>query len=168
MLAALIAVSSIVVIPTGAVPFTLQVFAVLLAGLVLAPGPAVMSVTAYLMLGLVTPVYAGGSSGLGALAGPTGGYLLGFLPAVFVVSLSRQRLAGSRLPLAPALLGLIPIYALGAAWLAWQLHLDSWAAWTAGVLPFVPFDVVKAVLAAGVARVLLSLPLGLLELPPER
>jgi biotin transport system substrate-specific component len=167
LFAALIAVSSFVAIPTGAVPFTFQVFAVLLAGLVLAPLPALACVAVYLMLGLVAPVYAGGASGIAALAGPTGGYLVGFLPAVLAVSFSRRSGVGSRLPLGSALLGLVPLYVLGACWLAWHLHLDVWAALTAGVLPFVGFDVMKALLAAGVARALLSLPLGLPEPPRE-
>ncbi len=169
LFAAFIAVCSFVAIPVGSVPFTLQVFAVLLAGLLLPPRAAVASVVVYVALGLVAPVYAGGASGLAALAGPTGGYLVGFIPAAALVGLARRHSAGSALPLAPALLGLLPIYILGAGWLEWQLHLGSlWAALTTGVLPFVPFDVMKALLAAGIARVLLSLPLGLRELPRER
>ena len=168
LFAALIAVSSFVAIPTGSVPFTLQVFAVLLAGLALGARAGVVSVVVYLVLGLVLPVYAGGTSGIGVLLGPTGGYLIGFIPAAAVAGIAMRR-SGLRYAVVPALLGLIPLYALGAGWLAWQLDIESfWAVLTAGVIPFVPFDVVKALLAAAVAGALVSLPLGLRELPRER
>ena len=62
-------------------PFTLQVLFVLLAGMLLGPRLGGAERLAYLALGLVAPVYAGGTSGLGVLFGPTGGYLWGFLPA---------------------------------------------------------------------------------------
>jgi len=159
---ALIAVGAFVAVPVGPVPFTLQVFAVLLAAMLLGPRLALLSVVAYLALGLIVPVYAGGASGIGTLLGPTGGYLLGFVPAVVVTGM----LARDAAPSAPRLLttglfGIILIYAVGATWLAWQLELTAGAAVSVGVLPFVALDVMKALLAAAVARALISLPLGL-------
>ncbi len=107
-------------------------------------------------------MYAGGTSGLGALFGPTGGYLFGFLGAALVAGL----IAGKGERTAPRLLvaglaGLVPIYALGATWLAVQLHLTPGTAVLTGVVPFVWLDVLKAVAAALTARALVSLPLGL-------
>ena len=87
LFAALIAVGALVSIPITTVPFTLQVLFVLLAGMVLGPRLGALAVIAYLLLGLIAPVYAGGTSGLGALFGPTGGYLWGFLPAVVLTGL---------------------------------------------------------------------------------
>lgn len=160
---ALMAAGAYVAVPLGPVPFTLQVFAVLLTGLVLGPRRGSASVVAYLLLGLVAPVYAGGTSGLGALFGPTGGYLLGFVPAVLVTGAVAVNGKATLLRLVvAALLGVVPIYALGATWLAVQLALDPVAAITVGILPFVAVDLVKALLAAAVARSLLSSPLGLL------
>ena len=63
-------VSAFAAIPVGSVPFTLQVYVVLLAGMVLGPRLAALGVAAYLLLGLLAPVYAGGGSGLGVLLGP--------------------------------------------------------------------------------------------------
>jgi biotin transport system substrate-specific component len=152
-----------VAIPLGPVPFTLQVMFVLLAGLVLGPRLGALSVIAYLALGLVAPVYAGGTSGAGVLFGPTGGYLWGFVAAAALAGLAAR---GSddpdlgRLVLA-GLAGLVPIYVLGAAWLALQLHLDPAAAIAAGVAPFVWGDVFKALAAALAARSMVNLPLGL-------
>ena len=162
LFAALMAVSAFAAIPVGSVPFTLQVYVVLLTGLVLGARVGALSVLAYLILGLFAPVYAGGASGLGALFGPTGGYLFGFVGAVIVSGLIAG--AGERgLPrlLFAGLAGLVPIYALGATWLALQLGMTPGAAVLTGVVPFVWLDVLKAVAAALTARALVSLPLGL-------
>jgi biotin transport system substrate-specific component len=162
LFAALIAGGAFVAIPLGPVPFTLQVFAVLLAGMLLGPRLGALSVVAYLVVGLVAPVYAGGASGLGALLGPTGGYLIAFIPAVVITGIvSARGEPSSRRFILAGILGLLPIYAIGATWLALQLGLSARAALTAGVVPFVAFDGVKALLAAAVARSLVSLPLGL-------
>lgn len=159
---ALLAVSAYISIPVGSVPFTLQVFVVLLAGMVLGPRLGILAVLAYLVLGLVAPVYSGGASGLGVLFGPTGGYLIGFIPAVVVTGLVADRHSTSVTRLVTAgLAGLVPIYLLGAAWLAVQLDLGPGAALAAGVAPFVWVDVIKAFGAALTARALVSLPLGL-------
>ncbi len=155
-------VSAFAAIPVGSVPFTLQVYVVLLAGMVLGPRLAALSVAAYLVLGLLAPVYAGGGSGLGALLGPTGGYLWGFVGAAVVTGLVADR--GERtVPrlLVAGLAGLVPVYILGTSWLALQLGLSTGAALLTGVVPFVWADVAKAVAAALTARALVSLPLGL-------
>lgn len=163
LFAALIAAGAFVTIPLGPVPFTMQVFFVLLAGMVLGPRLGVLAVATYLCLGLVAPVYAGATSGLGVLLGPTGGYLWGFLPGVLVTAAiaGNGRPAVSRFIVA-GLAGLVPVYAMGAAWLAWQLHTTSYAIviW-GGILQFAWLDAVKAVLAAFAARALVSLPVSL-------
>ena len=159
---ALIAGGAFVSIPIGSVPFTLQVLFVLLAGMLLGPRLAALSVLAYLALGLIAPVYAGGTSGLGVLFGPTGGYLWGFVPAALVTGAvcapgqtSLVRFVGA------GLLGLVPIYALGVVWLVAQLHIGAGAALVTGVAPFVWLDLLKAVAAGLAAHSLVSLPLGL-------
>jgi biotin transport system substrate-specific component len=163
---ALLSVSAYIAIPVGTVPFTLQVYVVLLAGMVLGPRLGALSVVAYLVLGLVAPVYSGGTSGLGVLFGPTGGYLFAFIAAAVVAGLVADRPdAGLPHLVTAGLLGVVPIYVLGAAWLALQLHLTAAAAVASGILPFVWGDVLKAVAAALTARALVSLPLGLPAAP---
>jgi len=159
---ALIAGGAFVALPIGSVPFTLQVLFVLLAGMLLGPRLAALSTLAYLALGLVAPVYAGGTSGLGVLFGPTGGYLWGFVPAALVTGTvcSQGRTCLTRF-VGAGLLGLVPIYALGAVWLAAQLRISMGAALVTGVAPFVWLDVLKAVAAGLAARSVVSLPLGL-------
>ena len=160
--AALIAVGALVSVPVGSVPFTLQVLFVLLAGMMLGPRLGFLSVAVYLVLGLIAPVYAGGTSGLGVLFGPTGGFLWGFTLAVMltgkIASLQPRNLGVLSLA---SIAGIVPIYALGAIWLALQAHLTLGAALTVGVVPFVWADVPKAIAAGLIARSLVSLPLGL-------
>jgi biotin transport system substrate-specific component len=159
---ALIAGGAFVAIPVGSVPFTLQVLFVLLAGMLLGSRLATLSVLAYLALGLVAPVYAGGTSGLGVLLGPTGGYLWGFVLAALVTGAVsvRGRVSLARF-VAAGLLGVLPIYTLGAVWLAAQLHIGLGTAVATGVAPFVWLDVLKAVAAGLAARSVVNLPLGL-------
>ncbi|MDZ4063077.1 MAG: biotin transporter BioY, partial [Coriobacteriia bacterium] len=91
LLAALLAASAWITIPIGAVPVTLQVFVVLLAGLVLSPGSAAAAVGVYLLLGTAgVPVFSGGTGGFGVLLGPTGGYLVGFFFAAPLISVVRS------------------------------------------------------------------------------
>ena len=166
---ALIAAGAFVAIPVGPVPFTLQVLFVLLAGMVLGSRLGVLSVLAYLVLGLVAPVYAGGTSGLGVLFGPSGGYIWGFVLAALVTGLV-ARAGAPTLPrfVFAGLAGLAPIYALGALWLALQLHMSAGTAVATGVAPFVWLDALNAVAAGLAARSLVSLPLGLPALELDR
>lgn len=158
MFTALTSVSAWFAVPFfGPVPFTMQVLCVLLAGLVLGSRLAGMSMVAYVVLGLVAPVYAGGASGIGTLLGPAGGYIWGFILGATLVGRFADRLEQPRLLslVAVAAAGLVPIYALGATWLAGSLHsfnarMIVWG----GVVQFLPMDLMKAALAALVARAL--------------
>lgn len=160
LFAALMAVSALVALPMfGPVPFTLQVAVVLLAGLVLRPRLATAAMVAYLLLGLVAPVYSEARSGIGILFGPTGGYLFGFVCAALVVSVLRRTFrTRSLLGLtAIGLVGVAIIYAIGASWLAYQLHTSSLkTAVIGGALQFFPLDLLKAFLAALLARSLMA------------
>jgi biotin transport system substrate-specific component len=165
MFAALTCVGAWVSIPFfGPVPFTLQVFCVLLAGLVLGARLGALSMLVYVAVGLIAPVYAGGASGVGALFGPTGGYIWGFVAAAALVGSIAQRSRTTRTPwlASIAAVGLVPIYAVGVLWLDISLGLPGIGkAIAIGAAPFVWMDLVKALCAALVARALVSSPLGL-------
>jgi biotin transport system substrate-specific component len=169
-MASLTALGAFITVPLGPVPFTMQPLFVLLSGLLLGWRLGAVSMIIYLVVGLVAPVYHGGSSGLGTLIGPTGGYLWGFVLAAALTGALNQRFgsAGVWARFAAAGAGLVPIYALGASWLAWQLHTTSFhvVVW-GGVLEFLPLDVVKALLAAAVCRALAAAPVRL-PVPPGR
>lgn len=160
---ALIAVGAFVAIPLGPVPFTLQPLFVLLAGLMLGARLGALSVVAYLILGLMAPVFHSGTSGLGVLLGPTGGYLLGFVLGAMVAGwVGRAGEASTGRLVVGGIAGLAPIYVLGAAWLAWSLRTtDLSVVLVGGVLQFLPFDIIKAVAAGLIAHRLLKSQLGL-------
>jgi biotin transport system substrate-specific component len=140
---ALIAVGGFISIPFVPVPFTLQTLFVLLAGAVM-KRHAVIPAFLYLLLGTMgLPVFHNGLAGIGVLLGPTGGYLVGFLPAALVAGLAYEQ----EPPLIRAA-GLITasliILGAGAAWLAYSAGLPVMAALIAGFFPFIIGDGMKA------------------------
>ena len=142
-------------LPFSPVPLTGQTFGVLLTGALLGPRLGALAIALYLVEGgLGLPFFAGGTFGPARFAGPTGGYLVAFpLAAALVGGLATR--GWDRRPLTlffAMLLGSLVIFALGAAWLAHFVGASR--ALTLGVVPFLPGDVVKALLAAGL------LPLG--------
>lgn len=141
-------------IPIGPVPLTLQVLFVLLAGIMLKSKWGTISMLIYVLLGIVgLPVFAGGASGLGVLFGPTGGYLVGFVAAAFVVGFLAERKQTSN-PLLNAVfmtVGLGVIYLLGVAQLAIVAKLTIMQAIAAGMLPFLIGDFIKIILGAYIA-----------------
>lgn len=142
----------------SSVPFTLQVFAVILAGSILGASRGLVSQLLYLLLGAVgLPVFAQLRGGLSVLVSPTAGYLWAFPLAAAVAGwvagpLEEQpSVPGWRLA-AGGLLALCPIYVLGALWLAASGAVPGLArAFQVGVLPFLLPDAVKVLLAAAVA-----------------
>ncbi len=147
-------------LPFTPVPVTGQVFAVLVSSSVLGRwlGPA--SQAAYLAIGAAgvpwfAPTAGAGpftSGGWPAFAGASGGYLVGFLVAAFVVGRILDRGLRSRsfgANLLVLLLGVGVIYAIGSAQLALLLDLGPRDALLYGAVPFLPGDILKAVLAAG-------------------
>lgn len=156
LFAALLAISSQVSIPIGPVPHTLQIFFVLLSGLVLGSRWGFISVGVWVLLGVFgLPVFSQGKAGIAVLAGPTGGFLAGFMLCAFLVGWLTERTGVSfGKTMAFMLLGLALVYLVGItgfmASFAYFLHkpmtLDK--ALTLAVLPFLPFDLVKTLMAA--------------------
>jgi biotin transport system substrate-specific component len=157
LMAALTAVAAQISIPLEPVPFTFQVFAVVLTGLLLGPRYGALAMAIYLLLGAVgVPVFAQFSGGLGTLFGPTGGYLISYPIAAALAGMAAGTVASAprrRGIVAGILWGcvaLAAIYVIGVAWLA-VLTGSLGAAIATGFLIFVCFDLVKVVLAALVA-----------------
>jgi biotin transport system substrate-specific component len=156
LFAALTAVGAYLAVPIGPVPIVLQNLFAFLAGLVLGSRWGAAAVGIYLLAGACgLPVFAGGTGGLARLAGPTGGYLVGYLPAVFLVGLVAEKTPRRALWDVIALVcGTVVLYACGVAWLK-HLTAMSWAkALAAGMLPFLPGDAVKIAVAVPLARAL--------------
>lgn len=159
--AALLAVASYVsfALPLTDVPFTLQVFVVTLAGLVLGPGLGALSILVYLLLGAIgVPVFAGGTAGLAVILGPLGGYLLSWPLAAAIAGLGKGR--GGFWRLVPALAGLAVIYIGGITGLHSEQGMGWAAAFIAGAAPFLPFDALKVLVAWAIAPGLARLAEG--------
>ena len=149
LFAALTAVGALIVIPIGPVPIVLQNLFVMLMGLLLGPRWGLAGVGVYLLAGaLGLPVFAGGTSGLARFAGPTGGYLVGYLPCVALIGWISVHGRGHRIFDALAMVcGTTALYACGVSW----LKLVTGMAWSKavgiGVIPFLPGDIAKIIAA---------------------
>jgi biotin transport system substrate-specific component len=141
-------------LPITPVPFTLQVFFVLLSGAVLGGRFGAFAQMIYLLLGSVgLPVFAGGKSGPGILVGPTGGYLFGFVAAAYVTGKITQMKRSTSLVwmIFATLSGLFPIYLLGGIGLWMWIRSSLPGLLMAGVIPFLLGDIIKAIIAAYIA-----------------
>lgn len=159
---ALLAVSAMISVPLGPVPFTLQTAILVLIVCIMTPGEAAATVGAYLVLGAIgLPIFSGFRGGFGVIAGPTGGFLVGFFIGAVIAVAVRQlivrkgngskgrMLAGD---IVAALLLEAGSYVCGIAWLMISAHMDFAAACMVGLVPFIIPDIVKVVAAIAIAR----------------
>jgi biotin transport system substrate-specific component len=149
------------VIPLINIPFTLQTLFVILIGFLLKPTDAFLSVFIYIMMGAIgLPVYSFGRSGFSVLLGPSGGFLMLFpfvsLSISFLKSKSKNKIYDLFLAF---MIGIVALYLLAAIWLSISTTLGYGKA-LLGLLPFIPGDIVKLLLAYAVY---LKIPKDLLE-----
>ncbi len=150
-------------LPFSPVPVTGQTLAVLLVGALLGSKRGGLAALAYLAEGVGgMPVFAGGRAGAAVLFGPTGGYLIGFVLAAYLVGLPAERGWNRHVlgAMAAMLIGNITLYLTGLAWLAQFVGASN--ALAAGLYPFIPGDAVKILFAA------LLLPVGWKLLSPKK
>jgi biotin transport system substrate-specific component len=148
---ALTAAGAFIHIPLPPVPITAQTFFLNVAALLLGGPLGAVSQFVYVLLGVVgMPVFAGGKAGLGVLFGPTGGYLLGFIIAAFVIGMVNQmkKSAGIFWHIFSMLIGMLIIYFLGSFQLSLVAKMSLHKALAVGVVPFIPGDIIKILLAA--------------------
>src|SRR5688572_28188603 len=139
-------------LPFTPVPGTLQTLAVLLAGGLLGARAGAASQMAYLLMGLAgMPVFALPGAGPAYFLGPTGGYLVGFVLGAWTTGWLVRRLRGFGVwgTGAAFLAGGIAVHACGLAWLSVFMGGPG-AAWRAGTLPFLLFDLAKVMVATGI------------------
>ncbi len=156
---AIMAVSAWITVPLGPVPFTLQIFALVFAILVLSPKEAIASVAIYLLMGAVgMPVFSSMRGGIGVLMGPTGGFLWGYLlgvllAAAFLAFASRkERPRTVAVDVAVAALFLLVSYTCGWLQLAAVTQMSLPAAFATGIAPFILVDFAKIAIAVVTAR----------------
>jgi len=150
---AVVAICAHISVPLGftPVPVTMQSFAVILLGLLFAPGPAFACLALYLMEGAMgLPVFTPhGAGGMAQLLGPTGGYLLSYPFAAALASLLYRR-GGRRLwaAIGGGAVSSLLILACGFTWLGMMTHLHPGVLFAQSVAPFLPGDAVKVLAAA--------------------
>lgn len=158
--AALIAVCAWITIPS-VVPFTLQTFGIFSALLLLGGKRGTLSVTVYILLGVIgLPVFSGFKGGTGALLGPTGGYIIGFVFTALVFwAITRKRENSFVFNTLGCLAGLIVLYFFGTVWFvevySRKVEVVGYkAAVTMCVLPFIIPDIIKIALSLITVRLL--------------
>ena len=175
---AILAVCAWVTIPLGAIPITLQMFAITFALVLLPPKAFITAIAGYLLLGAVgLPVFSGMRGGIGVLLGPTGGYLWGYFIGGALGALLMQMLYKAlQVPLrngvpmlkrpedrkkslliafAGSAVYILTAYALAWAWFMVVSEVGPWASFLATVAPFILLDAAKVVLAAISAQAVL-------------
>lgn len=137
------------VLPFSPVPVTLGLLGVMLATCILGPRLGTISCLIYLLVGIVgVPVFSGFTGGIGIPLGPSGGYLLGYLWIPLCCLLFRNSTASQLQKVLPGLLlGLLLCYLCGTFWLSYQLEITFSQAFLIGTLPYIPFDIIKLIIA---------------------
>lgn len=148
LFAALTAICSYINIPLGftPVPMNLATLAVFLAGGLLGKKYGMASIAVYVMMGAVgLPVFAGFQAGAGVLAGPTGGFLAGYIAAAFLAGFFMEIFASrsSALCMIGIFMGQLACYLLGTLWFMFITGTEVLAALPACVIPFIPGDLIK-------------------------
>ena len=136
-------------IPIGLVPISLTNLVIYFSLYILGTWKGTASYIIYLLIGLVgLPVFSGFTSGPGKLFGPTGGYLIGFISLAIISGIFIEKFYPKwYMCLVGMILGTAVCYIFGTAWLAYEAHMNFKAALWAGVIPFIPGDLIKMVLA---------------------
>lgn len=141
-------------IPFSPIPITLQILAVCLSAAILGKKCGTISQVVYVLLGAIgLPVFSGFNSGLGALLGPTGGYIISFPFAAFVIGyVMEKNVQVTKLSMFFAMFcGLIVCYAFGTLWLGFSLNLSFVKALIAGIGWYLPLDIIKIFIASFLA-----------------
>jgi biotin transport system substrate-specific component len=153
LFAALLAICSWISIPTT-IPFTLQTMGVFLAVGLLGGKRGTISILLYLLIGAIgVPVFSGFKGGIGALAGPTGGYLIGFVGTALIMWLFTARFGSStKVLFLSMILGLMVCYCFGTLWFMWiynrtQGAISLMGTLSACVFPFIIPDLIKMAVA---------------------
>ncbi len=146
---ALICICSIISVPIGEVPISMQTFAMCVAGAMLGWKRGGTSVLVYILLGAIgLPVFAQGKGGIGILAGSTGGYIVGFIFTAIIVGIAAEKFQRKLIPLIISMIiGVAVCYALGTAWFMFVTKMDLMTSLGYCVIPFIWVDLAKITLA---------------------
>lgn len=139
-------------IPVSPVPISLGFLGIYFVTSVLGMRLGTASVLIYILTGLAgIPVFTGFTAGPGKLLGPTGGYIIGYIFMALICGFFADKFSRN-LPLyfLGMILGTVVCYFFGTLWLAYQMQYTFFQALLAGVIPYIPADLVKLIAARGV------------------
>ena len=135
-------------LPIGPVPISLTNLVIYFSLYLLGWKLGTLSYVIYLLIGLVgVPVFSGFTAGPAKLFGPTGGYLIGFIPMASIAGIVIDKFSQRWLQILGMIVGTAICYAFGTAWFCIQAGYTVSAALAVCVIPFIPADLIKMVIA---------------------
>lgn len=158
----LTAVGGFIAIPLGPVPITLQTIFVVLSGLILGAKLGALSQIIYIILGLLgLPIFSGGTGGLTSVVSPSFGFLIGFIAAAYVIGKVTEKNKSLSKIIYSVILGSFVIYAIGVPYFYFIFtnflgkSINFYTALKYACIPFIPGDIIKAVISIILAKKLL-------------
>lgn len=134
-------------LPFTAVPVTLATFMIFVIGGLLGPKHGTLCLLVYILMGLVgLPVFAGLKS-VSALVGPTGGYIVGYLPLVAITGLFNRKFSAPILHYVGMTIGLAACYLCGCIWYGYIMNVGFFTSLMLTAVPFIAADVFKMIVA---------------------
>lgn len=142
-------------IPIGPVPISFTNLAIYFSLYLLGWKLGTLSYVVYLLIGMFgAPVFSGFTGGMGKLLGPTGGYIVGFIPMAIIGGLAIERFSNRSAHFTGMALGTLVCYVLGTAWFCFVAKMAVVPALSLAVFPFIPGDVAKIVLAMTIGPII--------------
>ena len=158
----LTAVGAFISVPLGPIPVTLQTIFVVLSGLILGARLGALSQITYIILGLIgLPIFSGGTCGLTSIVSPTFGFLLGFILAAFVIGKITQKNKSLINIIYSVFIGSLIIYVIGIPYFYFIFtnylgkSINFYQALKFACLPFIPGDIIKAIISITLAKQLI-------------
>lgn len=147
--AAILCVLAPLSLPIGPIPISLATLIMYLAAVILVPKLSTMSVVVYILLGLVgLPVFSGYAGGVGKIAGPTGGYIIGYIPMAFIAGYITHKFIDKKyMAVVGMVAGTAVLYLIGTIWFVAQMKCEVGYALSVCVVPFLLGDAIKIVVA---------------------
>ena len=149
LFAAILCVAAPFSIPVGPIPITLATFAIYLAAIVLGKKYGTLAVVIYILLGAVgLPVFSGFSGGFQKIVSATGGYIIGYIPCAFIVGAMCEYGGNKKIyGILGVILGTAVLYIIGTYWFMFVSGKELAYALGACILPFIPGDIIKLIVA---------------------
>lgn len=145
LFAAIICITAPFSIPIGPVPVTMTVFSLALTAFVLGSKKAAVATAVYMLVGIAgLPVFAGFKSGLTSIMSPVGGFAFSY---IFIVLILGIRAKKKRIVVLLCISAMLVCYICGTAWYMFMTGSELLTALSLCIIPFIPFDIIKLVLA---------------------